>query len=241
MSISLREIQLVSANPAPFQEEFQWRIRLDVHEEIPADIEFKVIWVCSAAESNTDQVLEDCEVGPLALGTNELLLPHDAPDWRAIPPEHLLSVGFLIISVRYQDREFLRIAHFVNVALSNKGANCPSSIEIEGLRRNVLTGRPQINSRAIDWDTPMGDSMSGMQLDAPPPGSYGECPEGSRSNFSPGRSRGGELSNVSCFSDFGASAEGSQACKELSGGPVALPCPGRPKPAQVTAPAVHAP
>eukprot|EP01062_Namystynia_karyoxenos_P063169 TRINITY_DN559_c0_g1_i1.p1 TRINITY_DN559_c0_g1~~TRINITY_DN559_c0_g1_i1.p1 ORF type:complete len:241 (+),score=75.68 TRINITY_DN559_c0_g1_i1:90-812(+) len=228
MSISLREIQLVSANPAPFQEEFQWRIRLDVHEEIPADIEFKVIWVCSAAESNTDQVLEDCEVGPLALGTNELLLPHDAPDWRAIPPDQLLSVGFLIISARYQGKEFIRVAHFVNVALDASHGNCPSTIDVAGMQRNVLTARPQITARSIDWDLPTADSLSGLPMDMDATGSQSNLP-GSHTATSGEFSHRGDFSNVSCpagHRDLAApdGAPGRVALEK--GAPTALPCPG---------------
>eukprot|EP01062_Namystynia_karyoxenos_P063174 TRINITY_DN559_c0_g3_i1.p1 TRINITY_DN559_c0_g3~~TRINITY_DN559_c0_g3_i1.p1 ORF type:complete len:267 (+),score=66.12 TRINITY_DN559_c0_g3_i1:78-803(+) len=225
MSITLREIVLVSPNPAPFQDEFQWRVRLDVLEEVPGDVEFKVLWLSSdASGAQSTQVLEDCEVGPLCMGTNELILPHDAPDWRAIPPQLLLSVGYLLISVRYQDREFLRIAHFVNVALASvPAAHCLSAPQPGALRRNVLTGKPQISSRVIDWGLPCpGDSVSGLfyGLGA---GSRTEPLEGSRSVFSAGRSRDVEFSNASCTSGYGR-MEGVEGGDDARG-PMVLPCP----------------
>lgn len=167
MSVSLAEIELVSPNPAVFTASYQWRIRLDVHEELRSDCEFKVVWIGSSKASGNDQQLEDCEVGPLRVGANEFVLEHDAPDWRKLPAEDLLSVTVILIICSYQGQEFLRIAHYVNVADRSgqvhgprDGEAAPQALRIENLCRNVLLSKPNIVRKVIDWGTQyLDDSM----------------------------------------------------------------------------------
>eukprot|EP00659_Diplonema_papillatum_P006988 gene6988-10767_t len=116
MSINLSEMELVSPNPAQFTDVYQWRVRLDVLEELKSDVEFKVVWIGSSSSSEYDEILEECEVGPLAVGANEFVLEHNAPNWRLIPPEDLLSVTVVIIALSYRGHEFLRVGYYVNVA-----------------------------------------------------------------------------------------------------------------------------
>eukprot|EP01060_Flectonema_neradi_P007060 TRINITY_DN1488_c3_g1_i1.p1 TRINITY_DN1488_c3_g1~~TRINITY_DN1488_c3_g1_i1.p1 ORF type:complete len:182 (+),score=44.34 TRINITY_DN1488_c3_g1_i1:110-655(+) len=166
MSINLAEIELISPNPAHFTDPYQWRIRLDVLEELQEDVEFKVVWIGSSASNAYDEVLEDCEVGPLAVGANEFVLEHNAPDWKLIPPEDLLSVTVVLITVSYKEQEFLRIGYYVNVAYDHDTLNeePPESIDIDRLARNVLTSKPTLVTKTITWDTIVNDAS--ISLDA---------------------------------------------------------------------------
>ena len=155
MSINLSEIELISQNAARFTDPFQWRIRLDVLETLDSDVEFKAVWIGSSTSNAFDEVLEECEVGPLAVGANEFVFEHDAANWKRIPPEDLLSVAVLLICVSYKEQEFLRIGYYVNVAYDNETLNQepPEHIHIQHLARNVLISKPTLVTKAIDWGT----------------------------------------------------------------------------------------
>eukprot|EP01064_Diplonema_japonicum_P024285 TRINITY_DN34824_c0_g1_i1.p1 TRINITY_DN34824_c0_g1~~TRINITY_DN34824_c0_g1_i1.p1 ORF type:complete len:174 (+),score=16.78 TRINITY_DN34824_c0_g1_i1:49-570(+) len=159
MSVNLSTCHLESPNPAHFTDLFQWRIRLEVLEEIDSDLEFKVVWVGSSSSNEYDQILEDCEVGPLVLGANEFILEHDAPNWKLIPPEDLLSVTLVLIMVHYKGQEFCRVAHYVNVAYNQEDLNSdpPEKIHISKVARNVLISKPCVVTKPIDWGTGEGD------------------------------------------------------------------------------------
>eukprot|EP01063_Lacrimia_lanifica_P033037 TRINITY_DN5775_c0_g1_i2.p5 TRINITY_DN5775_c0_g1~~TRINITY_DN5775_c0_g1_i2.p5 ORF type:complete len:205 (+),score=99.90 TRINITY_DN5775_c0_g1_i2:55-669(+) len=153
MSISLSEIEMVSPNPAHFADPYQWRIRMDVLEELDSDVEFKVVWIGSSTSNAFDETLEECEVGPLAPGANEFILEHNAPNWKLIPPEDLLSVTVILITVSYKEQEFLRIGYYVNVAYDKDTLNelPPDEIHIDRLARNVLTSKPTLVQKQIEW------------------------------------------------------------------------------------------
>eukprot|EP01062_Namystynia_karyoxenos_P078269 TRINITY_DN8036_c1_g1_i1.p1 TRINITY_DN8036_c1_g1~~TRINITY_DN8036_c1_g1_i1.p1 ORF type:complete len:234 (+),score=75.03 TRINITY_DN8036_c1_g1_i1:176-877(+) len=139
----------------------------------------KVYWVCSAQGMSTDQLLEDCEVGPLIVGANEFDVEHSAPDWRRLPPADLVQAAVILFTWQYEGQEFLRVGHYVNTSYQAP-PGAPPAFHIGFLLRNVLVERPDIVTKCIDWDTPIWDDslMSSMaHTNSKPSARGGVCAE----------------------------------------------------------------
>uniref|UniRef100_A0A671YYY7 Anti-silencing function 1B histone chaperone n=1 Tax=Sparus aurata TaxID=8175 RepID=A0A671YYY7_SPAAU len=55
-------------NPSPFGNPFQFEITFECMEDLPEDLEWKIIYVGSAESEEYDQVLDSVLVGPVPAG-----------------------------------------------------------------------------------------------------------------------------------------------------------------------------
>ncbi|CAN0533089.1 unnamed protein product, partial [Ectocarpus sp. 8 AP-2014] len=91
------------------------------------DLEWKVIYVGSAEDTQYDQVLEEVDVGPIPIGVNKFVLTAGMknvrlrppplpppPDPATIPPTDLVGVTVTLITCCYKQREFIRVGYYVN-------------------------------------------------------------------------------------------------------------------------------
>ena len=179
-SIQLKEVELQSANPAMYSESFQFRITVDVLEDLPDDLEVRFVWVGSCESNAFDQKLEELLIGPLRVGTNEFVAQVPPPRWELIPAWDILGVTLLLVTLNYRDQEFVRVGYWVQVAYANVNedpstAGMPKTIEIEHIGRNVLLTHPTVRTSAIDWGTGQEESMEGI-FPSPPRAPREEVP-----------------------------------------------------------------
>jgi len=112
-SIQVHNVAL-QQNPDRYTADFNFHIRFDALEDIPDDLNWKLVYVGSGESDKHDQVLEDVVVGPILRGPNEFCLTAPAPDPSKIPAAELLGVTVLLLVCEYQDQEFIRVGYYVN-------------------------------------------------------------------------------------------------------------------------------
>eukprot|EP01012_Entosiphon_sulcatum_P007153 TRINITY_DN1356_c0_g1_i1.p1 TRINITY_DN1356_c0_g1~~TRINITY_DN1356_c0_g1_i1.p1 ORF type:complete len:162 (-),score=24.80 TRINITY_DN1356_c0_g1_i1:59-523(-) len=144
---------VLDRNPAPYTAEFNFQIRFECLEQLPEDLNWKLVYVGSSESEKFDQVLEDVLVGPVAVGPNEFVLTAQAPDYSKIPPESVLGVTVILLICTYKDQEFIRVGYYVNndYATDEDRENPPAQVAIERVMRNVLVDQPRVTTHSIDW------------------------------------------------------------------------------------------
>ena len=121
-------------------------------QELPDDLEWKVIYVGSAEDSNADQVLEEVMVGPVPVGINKFVLQAAAPDHSSIPQEDLVGVTVVLVTCSFMDQEFIRIGYYVNNEYPDYDQeNPPAHIEVSKLYRSILADQPRVTRFNVDW------------------------------------------------------------------------------------------
>lgn len=152
--VQVRELELVSPNPAGFETPFVFRMRLESIEPLQSTIEVSFIWVGSANSDRFDQVLDEIEVGPLVQGLSEFEIEISPPDVSRIPQEELLGPTVMYIVLAYKGAPFLRIGYYINVAyfLDHLNQHPPLKVDLASLGRSVLMTKPAITTYDIMWD-----------------------------------------------------------------------------------------
>ena len=136
------------------------------------DLEWKVIYVGSAEDTNGDQVLEEVMVGPVPVGINKFVLQAVAPNHQAIAQEDLIGVTVVLVTCSFIDQEFIRIGYYVNNEYPDYDPeNPPAIIDVNKLYRTVLADQPRVTRFAIDWTGEANDAT------ANPPVTDGEVVE----------------------------------------------------------------
>ena len=114
-SIQLKEIELQSPNPALYTTPFQFRLAVDVLDDLREDMEVRVVWVGSCATLAADQTLTEDLIGPLGLGTTQCTIDVPAPQWARVPESHLLGETIISVVLLFREKEFCRASYIVNV------------------------------------------------------------------------------------------------------------------------------
>ena len=97
------------------------------------DLEWKVLYVGSAHDSQYDQILDEILVGPIPVGLNKFVLQADAPNITQllqqpnITSDDILGVTVVLVTCSYKEREFIRIGYYVN-----NEYNTGDSIDMDG-------------------------------------------------------------------------------------------------------------
>lgn len=140
-------------NPSAFTNPFQFEITFECIQQLEDDLEWKVIYVGSAENSNYDQVLEEVCVGPISVGINKFVLQAPAPDPSKIINEDLIGVTVVLVICSYNDQEFVRIGYYVNNEYNEPfdPENPPNPVDISRLYRNILHLEPRVTRFAINW------------------------------------------------------------------------------------------
>ena len=139
-------------NPTAFTNPFQFEITFECLQELRDDLEWKVIYVGSAEDSNADQVLEEVMVGPVPVGINKFVLQALAPDHSQIPQEDLIGVTVVLVTCSFMEQEFIRIGYYVNNEYPEfDPENPPATIEVSKLFRSILADQPRVTRFNVDW------------------------------------------------------------------------------------------
>ncbi|XP_047213070.1 histone chaperone asf1b-B-like [Girardinichthys multiradiatus] len=101
-------------NPSPFGNPFQFEITFECMEDLPEDLEWKIIYVGSAESEEYDQILDSVLVGPVPAGRHMFVFQADAPNTGLIPESDAVGVTVVLITCTYRGQEFIRIGYYVN-------------------------------------------------------------------------------------------------------------------------------
>jgi len=158
-SIQVHNVAL-QQNPDRYTADFNFHIRFNALEDIPDDLNWKLVYVGSSESEKYDQVLEDVVVGPIFRGPNEFVLTAPAPDHTRIPPGDVLGPTVIILLCEYQEQEFIRVGYYVNNDYEEEAMreSPPERVQIERVLRNVLTDAPRVTTHTIDWQRGQHDA-----------------------------------------------------------------------------------
>ena len=150
-SIQFKEIQLQSPNPAIYTTPFTFRIAVDVLDPLEEDMEVCFLWVTGPSISD-EQTLTELVIGPLQLGTCEFVAHVPPPRWQDIPTYDILAAALLLVSLRYSNKEFLRVGYWVLVAYVHDEDNMvpPQTICIDRIGR-TLCQNPTVHTYNANW------------------------------------------------------------------------------------------
>eukprot|EP00598_Pedospumella_elongata_P001593 CAMPEP_0184984560 /NCGR_PEP_ID=MMETSP1098-20130426/13499_1 /TAXON_ID=89044 /ORGANISM="Spumella elongata, Strain CCAP 955/1" /LENGTH=257 /DNA_ID=CAMNT_0027508567 /DNA_START=113 /DNA_END=886 /DNA_ORIENTATION=- len=159
---------MVMDNPTAFTNPFQFEVTFECLQELPDDLEWKVIYVGNAEDSSGDQVLEEVMVGPVSIGINRFVLQANAPNPQSINNQDLIGVTVILITCSFMDNKFVQIGYYVNNEYSEpfEPENFPNPVDISKLYRNILADQPRVTRFPIDWS---GDASAAIaSLDGVP-------------------------------------------------------------------------
>lgn len=156
--IEIIDVQ-VKDNPCSFLSTFKFEVTFECFDGLPEDLDFKIIYVGSAASSEYDQILDSVLVGPVPAGKHKFLFEAKCPDVTKMPLQDTLGVTVVLLTCSYLKNEFVRIGYYVNNEYDDEEltANPPQQLQFDRVRRNVLAECPRVTRFAINWenDTPV--------------------------------------------------------------------------------------
>ncbi|GLD74419.1 histone chaperone asf1b-B, partial [Lates japonicus] len=141
-------------NPSPFGNPFQFEITFECMEDLPEDLEWKIIYVGSAESEEYDQVLDSVLVGPVPAGRHMFVFQADAPNTGLIPESDAVGVTVVLITCTYRGQEFIRIGYYVNNEYTDPELreNPPIKPDYTQLQRNILASNPRVTRFHINWE-----------------------------------------------------------------------------------------
>ncbi|CAM9685629.1 unnamed protein product, partial [Hapterophycus canaliculatus] len=167
-------------NPTAFKSPLTFQVTFECLEALDADLEWKVIYVGSAEDTQYDQVLEEVDVGPIPIGVNTFVLTAEAPDPATIPPTDLVGVTVTLITCCYKQREFIRVGYYVNNEHNDPAVNAEiqegrippaDMLDPAHITRNILADQPRVTRFPIDWNAAPGEAGAAAAAAAEPSGS----------------------------------------------------------------------
>lgn len=145
---------VVLNNPSPFYSPFQFEVTLECIEDLPSDIECKIVYVGSAESESHDQVLDSVLVGPVPSGKHMFVFQADPPDPAKIPENDALGVTIVLLICSYLGREFVRVGYYVNNDyIDPELRETPPEIpQFDKVQKNILATNPRVTRFKIDWE-----------------------------------------------------------------------------------------
>ncbi|CAA7055637.1 unnamed protein product [Microthlaspi erraticum] len=166
-SINITNVTVLD-NPAPFVNPFQFEISYECLTSLKDDLEWKLIYVGSAEDESSDQLLESVLVGPVNVGNYRFVLQADSPDPSKIREQDIIGVTVLLLTCSYMDQEFVRVGYYVNNDYEDEllREEPPTKVLIDKVQRNILTDKPRVTKFPINFH-PEDEQTVGD--DGPPP------------------------------------------------------------------------
>jgi len=161
---------VVLDNPSHFKNPFQFEITFECIEDLPEDLEWKIIYVGSAESEEYDQALDTVYVGPVPEGRHMFVFQADPPNPYKIPEADLVGVTVVLLTCSYRSAEFIRVGYYVNIDYTEPELRetPPSPPLWEKLQRNILATNPRVTKFKINWDGG-SDGASENSENVPPP------------------------------------------------------------------------
>jgi len=146
---------VVQNNPAKFLSKFELEITFECLEELPEDLEWKIIYVGSAESEDFDQTLDTVYVGPVPEGRHKFVFEADPPDPAKIPVTDVVGVTVILLTCAYRNQEFIRVGYYVSNDYDDPEMteNMPDQPVFDRLTRNILASNPRVTKFKINWDS----------------------------------------------------------------------------------------
>ena len=93
---------LVLDNPTQFMSKLEFEITFECIEDLPEDLEWKIIYVGSAESEEYDQILDTVYVGPVPEGRHKFVFTADPPNPHKIPVSDVVGVTVILITCAYR-------------------------------------------------------------------------------------------------------------------------------------------
>lgn len=152
-------------NPTKFLEKFQFEITFECLEDLPQDLEWRIIYVGSAEDLQHDQVLDTILVGPVPGGKHMFIFEADPPDVRKIPVDDVLGVTVVLLTCSYRGKEFIRVGYYVNNDYEDAELkeNPPAEIQYDKVMRNILAQEVRVTRFTVKWHDDGQDEAQGEE------------------------------------------------------------------------------
>ncbi|XP_059149484.1 histone chaperone asf1b-B-like [Physella acuta] len=158
-------------NPTSFLKPFQFEITFECTEDLPEDLEWRIIYVGSAESMEHDQVLDTILVGPVPGGKHMFVFEADPPDVKKIPVDDVMGVTVVLLTCSYRGKEFIRVGYYVNNEYDDPELkeNPPAEIQYHKLQRNILSSEVRVTRFTIPWHDTKGtqEEEEKMEEEAP--------------------------------------------------------------------------
>merc|ERR1712008_641364 len=147
---------LVLDNPAQFMSKLEFEITFECIEDLPEDLEWKIIYVGSAESEEYDQILDTVYVGPVPEGRHKFVFTADPPNPAKIPVSDVVGVTVILITCAYRGQEFIRVGYYVSNEYSDPEMQetPPETPLFDKLTRNILASNPRVTKFKINWENP---------------------------------------------------------------------------------------
>jgi histone chaperone ASF1 len=103
----------VENNPAPFLSSLRFAIAYEVREPLSDDIEWRVVYVGSAASEAYDQELDAVFVPASTPGRFAFVLEVPPPRPERLPEEDVTGVTIVLLTCSYRGQEFIRVGYYL--------------------------------------------------------------------------------------------------------------------------------
>merc|ERR1719266_1281663 len=156
---------------------FEFEITFECTEDLPEDLEWKIIYVGSAESEEFDQILDTVYVGPVPEGRHKFVFTADPPNPQKIPVSDVVGVTVILLTCSYRSQEFIRVGYYVSNEHTDPELQetPPEKPDFDKLQRNILASNPRVTKFKINWDgassstTENGTSQEDQLLEAQSP------------------------------------------------------------------------
>jgi len=147
---------LVLDNPAPFMTKLEFEITFECVEDLPEDLEWKIVYVGSAESEEFDQILDTVYVGPVPEGRHKFVFTADPPNPHKIPVNDVVGVTVILLTCSYRGQEFIRVGYYVCNEYTDPEMQetPPETPDFDKLQRNIVAENPRVTKFKINWEDP---------------------------------------------------------------------------------------
>lgn len=147
---------VVLDNPAQFMDKLEFEITFESVEDLPEDLEWKIIYVGSAESEEYDQILDTVYVGPVPEGRHKFVFTADPPNPHKIPVSDVVGVTVILLECSYRSQNFIRVGYYVSNEYTDPAMQeePPSQPQFDKLQRNILASNPRVTKFKINWEDP---------------------------------------------------------------------------------------
>lgn len=146
----------VLENPAKFLTKFEFEITFECVEDLPEDLEWKIIYVGSAESEEFDQILDTVYVGPVPEGRHKFVFSADPPNPAKIPVSDVVGVTVILLTCSYRGQEFIRVGYYVcnEYTDAEMQETPPEKPDFDKLQRGIAADNPRVTKFKINWEDP---------------------------------------------------------------------------------------
>jgi len=156
----------VLENPAKFLTKFEFEITFECVEDLPEDLEWKIIYVGSAESEEFDQILDTVYVGPVPEGRHKFVFSADPPNPAKIPVSDVVGVTVILLTCSYRGQEFIRVGYYVCNEYTDPEMQetPPEKPDFDKLQRGIAADNPRVTKFKINWEDPNKQPATDVEM-----------------------------------------------------------------------------